>query len=152
MGRPRKPTALHELNGTWDKHPERRRARQHEPKPTGPLGGPPAAFLDQFSETSRSLLAIWNELIHMAPPGVLTSADRFHVELTCRLMHRVRTEQATAGEYSRLDSLLGKMGMNPADRSKVSVAPTAASQASSNPFEEIANEEKSEQEVRSRPN
>jgi hypothetical protein len=78
-----------------------------------------------------------------APAGVLTNADRKHVELACRLLYRIRKEQAKSGDYSRLDVLLGKMGMNPADRSKVNVTPgllPSNDSPESNPFEEIAAE------------
>ncbi|HLH36011.1 MAG TPA: hypothetical protein VKX41_15165 [Alloacidobacterium sp.] len=143
-GRPRKPTALHELSGTFDRHPERKKERANEPKPDGPLGPPPASFLSEYSPTAKALLQIWNELVEQVPPGVLTSADRWHVELACRLMYRVRNDRAKAGDYSRLDVLLGKMGMNPADRSKVNVVPTAPVHAPTNPFIDLVNEESEE--------
>jgi hypothetical protein len=144
MGRNRKPKAVHELNGTFEKHPERAAAYANEPKPEGPLGPPPASF-DPASFTGSRLLAIWEELVAQAPPGVLTSADRLHVELACRLMFRIRQGGAKSGDYSRLESLLGKMGMNPADRSKVNITPTATPQSranaeSSNTFAQIAAE------------
>ena|ERR1039458_1903241 len=123
MGRPRKPTAVHELNGSFDKHPERKAERALEPKPEGPLGAPPSCF-DPGDYTGKRLLAIWNEIVLQCPPGVLSLSDRMHVELACRLMHRIRTSTAKSGDYSRLDALLGKMGMNPADRSKVNIMPT----------------------------
>jgi hypothetical protein len=75
------------------------------------------------------LRAIWVELVSQVPPGVLTVSDRMHVELTCRLMDRVRTKEARSGDYSRLDVLLGKMAMNPADRSRVNLAPGAGTGA-----------------------
>jgi hypothetical protein len=120
---------MHELSGAFEKHPERKAARAREPKPKGPLGPPPASF-DPETYTGAKLMAIWYELVSQVPPGVATSADRWHVELACRLMHRIRNSSAKAGDYSRLDVLLGKMGMNPADRSKVNIAPGARSAAS----------------------
>lgn len=77
-----------------------------------------------YTEAAR-LRSIWFELVEQVPAGMLTVSDRMHVELTCRLMDRVRTCSAKSGDYSRLDILLGKMGMNPADRSKVTLAPGA---------------------------
>jgi len=115
---------MHELNGSFDQHPERRKERALEPKPEGLLGPPPASF-SEADYTGKRLLVIWNEIVSQCPPGVLTFADRMHVELACRLMHRIRTSTAKSGDYSRLDALLGKMGMNPADRSKVSIMPTS---------------------------
>jgi hypothetical protein len=143
-GRPRKPTAAHELSGSFEKHPERKAERANEPKPEGPLGAPPPCFEEGTSTGSR-LIAIWHELVAQVPPGVLTSADRFHVELAVRLTHRIRTSNAKAGDYSRLDILLGKMGMNPADRAKVNVVPTGvpnavSGQGSKNEFQVLAQE------------
>jgi hypothetical protein len=81
-----------------------------------------------YAEAAR-LRAIWFELAEQVPAGMLTVSDRMHVELTCRLMDRVRTCSAKSGDYSRLDILLGKMGMNPADRSRVTLAPGAGTGA-----------------------
>lgn len=141
-GRPPKPTAAHELSGSFERHPERKAARKREPKPRGPLGGPPPSFNAETTTGSR-LLAIWQELVDQVPAGVLTSADRWHVELACRLMHRVRFLPAKAGDYSRLDVLLGKMAMNPSDRSKVNVTPGAGaglSNGSADTFAQLAQE------------
>lgn len=151
MARPRKSTAEHERSGSFEKHPERKAARANEPKPDGPLGTPPACF-DPNSYTGEKLLAIWHELVLQAPPGVLTSADRAHLELACRLYHRVRSNpNAKVGDYNRLAELLGKMGMNPSDRSKVNIAPNIPSSTvkpndernsgHSNVFEQLAAEE-----------
>jgi hypothetical protein len=123
MGRPRKPQALHEMNGTFEKHPERRRA--NEPKPEGPIGPPPPSFNPDLS-FGREHIALWHEVVSQVPPGVLTSSDRMHVEIICRLMYRVRHQIAKAGEFARLESMLAKMGMNPSDRSKVNLSPVAA--------------------------
>lgn len=145
MGRPRKSTAEHELSGSFEKHPERKAARANEPKPHGPLGEPPSSF-DPETTTGTRLIVIWNELVSQAPPGVLTSADRVHLELACRLCNRIRTNtNAKIGDFNRLAELLGKMGMNPADRSKVNLAAGGApnvpsSDSSSNPFKAIAEE------------
>ena len=146
MGRSRKTTAHHELNGSYDKHPERRVARALEPKPQGLLGAPPRCFTVEggcSAYTSERLIGIWNEIVAEVPPGVLTMSDRKHVELACRLLFRIRKDQAKSGDYSRLDVLLGKMGMNPADRSKVNIVPGSQAtddSTSSNPFEELAEE------------
>jgi hypothetical protein len=121
MGRPRKPTNVLELTGAFRKNPSRAAAREHEPRPADPLVKPPASFNPETSTGSR-MLAIWHELVSQAPDGVLTTADAFHVELTCRLMFQVRIGSGKAGDYAQLNSLLGKMGLNPADRSKISVS------------------------------
>jgi|SRR5215472_1418868 len=148
MGRSRKPSAQLERNGSFDKHPERRRARAGEPKPVGPLGDVPLCFttaggLSEYMATR--LTAIWNEVVAEAPPGVCTWHDRKHVELICRLLYRVRTGGAKSGDFSRLDTLLGKIGMNPADRSKVNVVASAAATSGddateNSPFNDLAAE------------
>jgi len=115
MGRPRKPAALQELTGAYKKNPQRRRV---EPVPTGPLGDPP----ERLSKEEKSA---WHELVAIAPPGVLKNADRMVVELASRLLARVWKEGIggrsglAPGELSMLEKLLSKMGMSPADRSKV---------------------------------
>lgn len=148
MGRPRKSTAEHERSGSFEKHPERKAARANEPKPDGPLGLPPACF-DPETHTGSRLLQIWHELVSQAPPGVLTSSDRAHLELACRLFFRVRFDpKAKVGDFNRLAELLGKMGMNPADRSKVNISanpmgnvPDERNGRHTNTFEELAAEE-----------
>lgn len=158
MGRDRKPKAVHERNGTFEKHPDRAAAYENEPKPDGPLGPPPESWRrhpkagralalfeagkstnevaaelelewdvaktireDAKSKKKEELLDIWHEIVDQAPPGVLTSSDRMHVEMTCRLIYRIRFEEPLAGDYSRVKEYLGKMAMNPADRPKVQV-------------------------------
>jgi hypothetical protein len=75
MARPNKPTALLELNGAFKKDPARRRAREHEPKPSGPLGEPPASFPPNQKQA-------WLELSSQAPPGVLTNVAAITADMT----------------------------------------------------------------------
>jgi hypothetical protein len=118
MSKRRVPTKVLEISGAISKNPGRYAERANEPQPKDPLGDPPQEFLGQYS---TKLLAAWNEIIAQVPEGVLTSADRAHVEMTSRVMVRTRTSFAKAGDFALLDKLLGKMGCNPADRSKVAV-------------------------------
>lgn len=118
MGRNRKPKALAELDGTFEKHPERREQYEREPKAAGPLGDPPAAF-DPESYTGKRLLEIWNEIVAQAPAGVLTNADRLHVEMTCRAIFRIRYREPKASDFNTVREFLGKMAMNPADRPRL---------------------------------
>jgi hypothetical protein len=146
MGRNRKPTAQHELNGTYDVHPERRAARALEPKPIGPLGEPPKCFTVEggcSQYTSERLIALWHEMAAEMPPGVGTVSDRKLLEIACRLMLKIRTSGAKSGDYSEMDKLLGKLAMTPADRSKVNITPGSQpidDNAGANPFDEIAEE------------
>lgn len=115
------------LSGAAEKHPERMEGRTEAPKPEGKLGEPPACF-DPETQSGERLIAIWHEIVSKVPPGVLTSADSLHVELACRLTYRIRFEnwKAKSGDFSQLKDILGKMAMNPADRSKVKIEPGAA--------------------------
>jgi hypothetical protein len=148
MGRNRKPKAVAERDGSFEAHPERKAAYENEPKPEGPLGAPPKAFTDG-SYTGDRLLVIWNELTSQAPPGVLTSADRMHVEMVCRLIYRVRHGSPKSGDFNSIKEFLGKMAMNPADRTKVQVnagggapAPTPDGPDKDNPFAQLVDEER----------
>lgn len=116
MGRPRTPTAVLELTGAFKKDPQRRAARTNEPAPEGDLGPPPKHF-------NADLAAVWKELAATCPAGVLTSADRWLVELACSLMLNFRRSKGlvTGKELSQLVTCLSRMGMTPADRSRVGV-------------------------------
>lgn len=136
MGRNRTPTDVLRLKGAFRKDPKRGRERANEPKPTGPLGKPPSGF-DEIE------LEMWAELEDICPPGVLKNADRWVVEIACKLMAKVREDGiggkrgASVGELSQLNNCLIRLGMTPADRSKIKVDPD---KEESNPFEELAAE------------
>lgn len=155
MGRNRKPKAIAERDGSFEKHPERRANYEHEPKPEGPLGAPPASF-DPEGFTGSRLLAIWNEIVSQAPPGVLTSADRLHLEMACRLIYRIRSGAAKSGDFNSLREFLSKMAMNPADRPKVQVgvgvAPNHDVSEKTNTFAKLAEEGEREGAETGRPN
>jgi hypothetical protein len=114
MGRPRKPTALLELNGYFKKHPDRRHARVNEPVPAGPLGDPPEHFDDYH-------VKIWRELALQAPPGVLTVSDRWLFEICCSLMAKYRTGEASAGDMTRLMQCISRLALDPSSKSSVSI-------------------------------
>lgn len=107
---------LLELRGTFDHNPKRR--RPIGPKSPEGVGEPPACL----TETEA---VCWREAVGNAPAGVLTSADRWLVEIAARLMARLRSE-GLAGlrtvELAALTGALGKLGWTPADRSRVSTA------------------------------
>ncbi len=114
MARPRTPTSIQELKGAYKKDPQRFKDREEEPKPEGPLGAPPFGF-------DEELEAIWREIDGMVPARVLTIADRWLVELACRTMRDVRQGSALASERNLLLSCLSRMGLTPADRSRIAV-------------------------------
>jgi hypothetical protein len=114
MGRPRKPSAILELTGSFRKHPDRRRARENEPQPEPDVGAPPTCL----NEAQR---ARWMELVNDAAPGVLTRADRAILETMARLRQKERDGVIKAAEVGILVSCYGRLGFSPADRSKVTV-------------------------------
>src|SRR5215203_1137650 len=70
MPRPRKPTILHELEGTsptW-------RQPGREPRPTGKPRLPPGDVLDPEQR------ALWKAIVQTSPPGLLTQADESTIE------------------------------------------------------------------------
>ena len=110
MGRPRKPTNVLEMRGAFVKHPERRKARAHEPEVTRGLGDPPQTLNE--SEQAR-----WRELGDWCT--WLTIVDRPIVEQTCRLWQLERDRKATPADSKMLAANLSHLGMTPVDRSKV---------------------------------
>lgn len=119
-GRTPKPTAVHAASGQLDARPGRFEDRGDEPKPAGPLGDPPEAFLRDTPET-RKLLDAWHELEKDIAPGVLKNCDRWHMEAACRLMVRCRRPDAKPSDFTALNRFLAQMGMNPADRTRIRV-------------------------------
>ena len=114
MARPRLPTALHEVKETYWVNPGRR--PKAEPKHEGPLGAPPPD-LDEVA------LRAWTEIVERAAPGVLTRSDWHAVELTARLLADLRrSREVRPAVAARLEACLGRLGMTPADRSRVSAA------------------------------
>lgn len=111
MARPRTPTNVLDARGAFKKHPERKR---QDAETTGPLGNPPAHF-------GGDLLHAWNEITRSSPPDVLTNSDRISVELASHLLSQFRADplEFPAAKLVRLEALLGKFGMTPADRAKV---------------------------------
>jgi hypothetical protein len=104
---------------------------------------------------NAELVSIWHELVSQAPPGVLLWSDRIHLEATCRILQRIRSGDDRPGDFNRLKEFLGKMAMNPADRTKVQVIvggvaaqpdPASSSAAGREPnvnvFEQLASEER----------
>ena len=116
MARPRKPTAVLALKGAFAHDPQR--SRDAEPVPTASIGDPPDGF-------DVVKVKAWAEVVSIAPPGVLYNSDRLALEMLVCLLVEFRSNpngfhQAKLG---RLESLCGKFGMTPSDRSKIIVKP-----------------------------
>jgi hypothetical protein len=83
MPRPRKPTIVHRLEGTW--RPDRHAGRQE----------PPAGMLLEPSKPpkwlSKEVRAVWREVLASAPPGLYGSADAMLVGLYATAIARYRS-------------------------------------------------------------
>jgi hypothetical protein len=126
MARPRTPTNVLELRGSFKKHPERQR---QDAESSGPLSSPP-------DHINGPVLNAWNEIAESAPLDVLTNSDRISLELAANLLAQFRNDpiEFTAAKLVRLEALLGKFGMTPADRAKVGGKKEAPK---GNPFAEL---------------
>ena len=133
MARPTKPTALKELNGSAKHDPQR--INKDEPKPKKGIGPAPDHFNELQSKT-------WDYLVSVMFPGVLGDSDRPTMELMAVLFYRFRygsyeddalVPALAVGELARLDSLMGRYGMTPSDRTKI-IVPKAEAK---NPFEAL---------------
>lgn len=107
-----KPTAVHEAKGSYVKDPQRR--RKTEPKPRKGIGSAPVKTSTEFAE-------VWDEIVDNICPGVLGNSDRIHMEMTVNTLieYRRDPEGMSAANKTLLKSLLGHMGMNPVDRTRI---------------------------------
>ncbi|MCL7744360.1 P27 family phage terminase small subunit [Guyparkeria hydrothermalis] len=127
MGRHKKPTKLLKLQGRLD--PKRAKERAQEPVPAEDLGAAP----DHLTNSQKEA---WDEISGNAAPGVLTNSDRIAVEIASCLLDELRRSPAemNASRIARLDSLLGRFGMTPADRSRIK---PKEEQATDDPWEQL---------------
>src|SRR5690606_1990439 len=123
--RPRTPTNVLELKGAFKKDPQRKR---EDPEHSGKLKAAPPHLGEHEKE-------IWKEIVKAAPKDVITESDRFMLELCCILLSQFRLDpvEFPAAKLIRLEAMLGKFGMSPADRAKVA-GPGKKDKAPSNPF------------------
>ena len=129
MPQPRVPTAKLAARGAFLKHPERKRARKNEPKPTGELGDPP-------KNLDRAEKAAWNYVASLLPPGVAANRDRIAMEEIACLLVSCRRKRATSAERNLLRGYLRDFGMTPADSSRVSAS--QAEPAKNDPWSRLA--------------
>ena len=115
MAKPRTPTNVLELRGAFKKDPKRGAARVDEPEATDDIGDPPEWFSPEAD-------ACWREIVALAHAGTLSQADRLVVEHGSQLLAKLRGEdwEVHPTLLVRWEAFLGKLGMTPADRSKVS--------------------------------
>lgn len=163
MGRPRTPTAVLEAKGAFRKDPQRAATRKNEPKPDGVIGNPPDYFDETHKEiwweligeapkgvltkADRKQLELTVRLTAKmrAIPYRMHKALRFLGEALIGLgmdendVNEFKEDLrkmvgCSSQDLSLLAGCLTRMGMTPADRSKVSVEP----EEEADPFDQIA--------------
>ena len=126
MARPRTPTNVLELSGAFKRNPQRKR---QDAETSGPLGKASAHI-------NGAVLNAWNEIVKSAPREVLTGSDALAIEVAANLLAQFRNDpiEFPAAKLVRLEALLGKFGMTPADRAKVGGKKEAPK---GNPFDDL---------------
>jgi len=115
MARPRKPTELLKASGAFIANPERLAARDGEPIVTDPLGAPP-------EHLNPHEIQVWREIEAMIPARVATAADALALECLVKLTLQIRTEEKpTAALFAQALTYMGRFGLTPADRAKMTV-------------------------------
>ena len=109
MARPRTPTEVLRLRGSFRRNPSRGLARAGEPVPKGEIGEPPATL-------SGPAATAWRYLSKIARPGSLGDADRAYLEIAAELLALKRelgVDAMSSAKLNRLETMLGKLGMRP---------------------------------------
>lgn len=117
MPRIRQATNILHLKGAIKHDPLRHEARKREPPSDVPLGDPP----DHMSE---ELKVCWREIVDLAHAGTLCRADRMLIEHGANILFQLRENAwvCAAPILVRWENVLAKLGMTPADRSRVQVS------------------------------
>lgn len=124
----RTPTNVLELHGAFAHNPQRAREREGEPPTGAGIGEPPEGLTGDD-------LTHWHEIVRYAPKNVLCEYDRLHVEHMARLLTRLRRDKnyTDTKTHLRFEAGLARLGMTPADRSRVKVI----KEDGDNPFAEF---------------
>lgn len=114
MATHRTPTKVLETRGSFVNRPARQRKK--EPKPKGPISGPPKHLTAAQRRT-------WKYLVDLTPLGVLMASDAPAFETLVFLFSAFRDDPVnfTSRNYGTLLSLFGRFGYTPADRAKLEV-------------------------------
>jgi len=126
MARPRKPTALLELNGAFRHDPQRTRV---DPEDDRPFGDPP-------EDLTPEQVVQWHRIVRGAIEGVLKFSDRISVEWAAELLVKKKIGAASSAELTILRGLLNAFGMDPSGRAKLSIPKKTAK----NEFADLAEE------------
>ena len=112
MARPRKPTAQLELVGAFKHNPDR--TRDAEPQCDEDALLPHERITDAEREA-------WDFLVATAVPGVLTAMDSASLLLCARCLSAVWDGEVNITDSLKVNTMLGKLGMTPSERSRVVV-------------------------------
>ena len=127
MARHKTPDQVKELTGAFKKNPGRRAnaappavfetPKEGEITKISPGPGQPPDNLTDLEQ------AAWFEILNQTYPGVIGISDRLALELMARLVVEMRTNYAEmpAAKVSRLETLLARFGMTPADRQRIAI-------------------------------
>jgi len=124
-GRPRKATKVLELSGAHKKNPNR--SRPNEPDGNGIFPSVPPSHLNEDQHRH------WLEIVAMVPAGVLTGSDIMAVELLAVLVTEWRNNyyEFPASKLARLSIEMGRLGLSPTDRAKLSIEKPSANKFAS---------------------
>ncbi len=114
MVRPRKPTKLLEAKGAFKANPQR--SRPNEPDGKGAFPSKPPKHL------ALSCVDAWLEIVSIVPAGVLTGSDSIAVEISATLLSEFRLGGMPISRITRLVQELGKLGLDPSGRAKLSIS------------------------------
>lgn len=86
MARPRTPSNVLNLRGSFKRNPKRARARANEPHDERAIGKPPRGL-------TKEVRAAWRELVEASIPGVLRYSDRPAVLAAAQLYARMKNQR-----------------------------------------------------------
>ena len=117
------PTDLQVLKGAFRKNPKRLRAREGEPIPPGPVGGPPDKFMIFHPATgyqdAEKLRAIWDNCVAMWP--WITFSDRDALEHYCYLKLKQDKSTLKNAELTAILRIRAELGGTGSGRARLGV-------------------------------
>lgn len=111
MGRPRTPTNILNLRGSFKKNPQRRRT--NEPQDDRQIR--------RISSRLDTEKRAYDAILKAAIPGVLVQADSPSVWLATKLIVKVDSGDFTTADVSQLIRLLTAFGLTPSSRANLAV-------------------------------